>query len=124
MPASEPPREESSPGFRVTWRAPDVGREQKVHCPRCKGAIGVVGEREVTELACEQCQTVYRATGRAGRSPKVKPTRKQVVIEGEGSLGAVLRGAEPKGWRPGATHCLFAVLLWIALIIVWILLHS
>jgi len=115
MGGDKPPSEESTPGFRTVWRAPDVGPEQAVTCPRCHVAIGTVGERGKAQLFCTRCQTVYRAEGRAGAPPAVESIGQRVVIEGENKLAQMVQGGFPEV-RPWWFSVGAQVLLWAALL--------
>ena len=111
--------------WKVEWRAPDLGRELNVVCPKCKRLIGTVHERDTTELVCQACQVQYRVWVEGGK-PKLKKQKGKILIRWRHdpdmpTLGQALRGEIPPLVRYDWKHLLLNILLIVVLFILIVL---
>jgi hypothetical protein len=112
-----PAGEESTPGYRTVWQAPDVGPQQAVVCPRCRVEIGSVSERGEAQLFCTHRKTVYKVKGRRGGTPTLKRLGQRVVVQGENKLAQMMRGGFDDSARPLWATVGFHILLWAILLV-------
>jgi len=111
--------------WKLEWRAPDLGPELQVHCPRCEHFIGNVHERAETEIVCQACQVQYRVWVEDG-TPKLERQRGKVLIQSRRdpdmpTLGQAVRGEIPPLEQSDWKHVLLNIVLIIVLFILVVL---
>ena len=117
--------EKAEGNWKVEWRAPDLGREIAVDCPRCGRFIGNVHEQGETEIVCETCQVQFHACVE-NEEPKLEAQKGKVLIQSRRdpdmpTLGQAVRGEIPPLERNDWKHVLLNVLLIVVLFILAVL---